>query len=149
MTIAIVDSSVLDELLCVPGRTDRHEEALAAFAARQSREHFLLPLAVLFETGNHVAQASNGQARRACAERFVQFAQQAIQGELPFTPTPSPTSEQLRTWLDRFPERAMEGIGLVDLSLIALWNDQRALHRGRRIYIWSFDEHLGGYDTGP
>jgi hypothetical protein len=42
----------------------------------------------------------------------------------------------------------MQGIGLADLSLIALWNHQRELHVTRRVYIWTLDRHLTGYDSG-
>ena len=51
------------------------------------------------------------------------------------------------TWLKDFPDRAMAGVGLADRSLIALWEEQRELQPKRRVYIWSLDQHLLGYDS--
>jgi hypothetical protein len=54
----------------------------------------------------------------------------------------------LRTWLDGFPDYAMREVGLVDRSLVALFEKQRiANHESqRRVYIWSLDAALAGYD---
>ena len=149
MTICIVDTSIVLELLNVPGYVAQHSLLLAEFAIRQrKRESFLLSLVVLIETGNHIAHVADGSARRKSAEDFVAFAVQALDGKLPFVPTPSPDAEQIRSWLADFPTCAMAEIGLADRSLIALWDGQRELHQGRRVYIWSLDKHLSGYDTG-
>ena len=148
MTICIVDTSIVHELLNVPGWASRHDELVAAYAERQRREEaFLLPMAVLIETGNHIAQLADGARRRTTAERFQQFARTALAGQSPFTPTPLPSPLDIATWLDDFPDRAMQKIGLADRSLIALWEHHRQLHRARRVYIWSLDQHLTGYDT--
>ena len=34
-----------------------------------------------------------------------------------------------------------------DRSLVALWEAHRELQPRRRVYIWSLDQHLAGYDT--
>jgi hypothetical protein len=51
-------------------------------------------------------------------------------------------------WLANFRDDATRSIGLVDRSVIALFEAQRDLQRHRRVYIWSLDTHLSGYDTG-
>jgi hypothetical protein len=33
-----------------------------------------------------------------------------------------------------------------DLSMIKEWERQCELHRARRVFIWSLDGHLAGYD---
>jgi hypothetical protein len=148
VTICIVDTSIIHELLNVPGWASRHHELVAVYAERQRRaEAFLLPMAVLFETGNHIAQLADGSVRRTTAERFRQFARTALAGQSPFTATPLPSQLDIATWLEDFPDRAMQGIGLADRSLIALWEHHRQLHHARRVYIWSLDQHLAGYDT--
>ena len=148
MTICIVDTSILVELLNLPGLATHHDEVVAEFARRQvAREQFLLPIAVLVETGNHVAQISNGAARRKLADIFVQFARTSLRGESPFTPTPLPSLLDITAWLDDFPDHAMQGVGLADRSLIALWEAQRQLQPHRRVYIWSLDGALVSYDT--
>lgn len=149
MTICIVDTSILVELLNVPGCASRHAELVDAFAGRQQHaEQFLLPLAVLVETGNHVAHVPDGAQRRSAADRFVTLARDSLRGTSPFSATPLPSSADIAGWLDEFPDCAMRGIGLADRSLIALWGAQRELHPHRRVYLWTLDEHLVGYDTG-
>jgi hypothetical protein len=107
----------------------------------------LLPIAVLVETGNHVAHIPDGTTRRRSADDFVRFAADSLHGESPFTPTPLPSIPEVTVWLTGFPDYAMRGIGLGDRSLIALWDVQRQLHPQRRIYIWSLDDALISYDT--
>lgn len=148
MTICIVDTSVLVELLNLPGLASRHDGMVARFAQRQAaREQFLLPIAALIETGNHVAHIPDGTTRRKSADDFVRFAAASLQGESPFTPTPLPLIPDVTSWLTDFPDHAMRGVGLADRSLIALWDVQRQLHPQRRVYIWSLDDALVGYDT--
>jgi hypothetical protein len=148
VTICIVDTSILLELLNVPKKTAQHKAIVDEFEKRQAaREQFLLSMAVLIETGNHIAHVDDGGARRDRAERFVALAKGALAGESPFAPTPFPSGEEVVTWLADFPDRATEGLGLADRSLIALWEAQRALNAGRRVYIWSVDTHLQGYDA--
>jgi hypothetical protein len=145
VTICIVDTSILLELLNVPNKASQHDEMVDEFETRQAaRELFLLPIAVLIETGNHIAQVDDGAARR---KRAVDFARAALEGRSPFAPTPFPSEADVGAWLNDFPDRAMAGLGLADMSLIALWEAQRALNPMRRVYIWSVDGHLQGYDA--
>lgn len=149
MTICIVDTSILDELLNVPGKASRHVETVAEFEVKQgAREQFLMPIAVMIETGNHIAHCSEGDVRRSRAMTFVEFARTALSGSSPFVATPFPDVNALHGWLDDFPAHAMRSIGLADRSLIALWDEQRELHRTRRVYIWSLDKELHARDTG-
>ncbi|HEX4421830.1 MAG TPA: hypothetical protein VH165_28155 [Kofleriaceae bacterium] len=148
MTICIVDTSILVELLNFRGLASNHEGVVDEFAKRQQAgEEFLLPLAVLVETGNHVAHIPDGAARRRSADDFIRFASASLGGELPFTPTPLPATADIAAWLSDFPDHAMRGIGLADRSLIALWETHRQLHPQRRIYLWSQDRELACYDT--
>ena len=72
----------------------------------------------------------------------------ALDGNSPFAPTPSFDNDDLRQWLPSFIDRATEGIGLADTSLIELWERERELSAARRVLIWSLDGDLAGYDTG-
>lgn len=147
MTICIVDTSIFCNVLDVPGRNEYRDEVL-----RTLREHItrgfnlLLPLATLYETGNHIAQASDGGLRRTAAERFSKQVRKAVDGQAPWRPMPLHGARELVAWLDEFPDSAMRGVGLADLSIIKIFMHQCELHRARRVFIWSFDAHLQGYD---
>ncbi|HEY4239449.1 MAG TPA: hypothetical protein VGM88_06520 [Kofleriaceae bacterium] len=149
MTVCIVDTSVFVELLGLPGFDGDHDFRLAEFEERvRAREKFLLALPVVLETGNHVAQIPD-RDRRRWAEKFVDFIRPALEGNSPFVATEAPTIEQVKMWTADFPAYAMRRVGLVDRSLIELFERERVrLRNTRRIYIWSLDEALMGYDTG-
>jgi hypothetical protein len=151
VTVCIVDTSILVELLGLPNLASDHEAHVTSFEERvRANETFLLPLPVLFETGNHVAQIPDGKRRRDYANRFLEFVKPALSGDTPFVPTPSPSIQEVASWLDDFPDHAMRGVGLVDRSLIDLFDRQKLLLRGsRRVYIWSQDAALMAYDTHP
>jgi hypothetical protein len=150
MIVCIVDSSILCELLGVPGKSNAagRTAILEAYETKATgAEQLLLPVAVIVEVGNHISKGGDGGARRAAAERFTQLVRKAIEGASPFAPTPAPSQTELAAWLERFPEDATRGIGLADRSLISLWEDQRRIHPHGRVYIWSLDAHLHGYDS--
>jgi hypothetical protein len=149
-TIVIIDTSVFVEILAVPGKSQAVEEIRAELGGWiESDAALLLPMAVIIETGNHIAQVSNGGKRRRAAKGFVERVQEALDGESPFEPTPSFDVDALREWLPSFVQRATAGIGMADASLIELWEQQRALNPARRVLIWSLDDDLSSYDTGP
>jgi hypothetical protein len=147
-TIVIIDTSVFVEVLALPGLAEASEDMQDQLQVWiVSRAALLLPIAVIIETGNHIAQLADGRHRRAAAKRFVEVVQEALVGNSPFAPTPSFAVESLREWLPNFVERAMAGVGLADASLIELWEQQRTLSPARRVLIWSLDDDLAGYDT--
>jgi hypothetical protein len=103
----------------------------------------------ILETGNHIGQNGDGRQRRETAERFVQFVEDALAGRAPFTPTPFFESKNLSDWLREFPDWAMRGSGFGDLTIVHEFHRQCALHRKRRVYIWSLDKHLSSCDRQP
>ena len=148
--VRIVDTSVLCNLLRVPQMDQDAGRAAQEFLhAQAGRDVFLLPIPVIYETGNHIGQVANGAKRRAVAEGFVQLVRQAFTGEIPFTPTPLQNLEEMAEWLDEFPDRATTGMGFSDLAITKVWEEQCALNQSRRVLIWSYDKHLAGYDQPP
>lgn len=145
--ICIIDTSVFCNILDVPNRNQRRAQSL-----KELRDHFdsgntlLLPLATIYETGNHIAQQGDVRTRRRVSELFVQQVKVALEGGSPFTPTLIHRKEELSAWLSEFPDRAMAGIGFGDLSIIKLFETECARHPSRRIFIWSYDKDLQGYD---
>lgn len=145
--ICIIDTSILLEILNVPQKASQHQRIWKELQEKISTGEFLfLPMATIIETGNHIAHSANGEKRRKIAERFVRFIQDALEGKAPFTPIDFLSSERMKQWLAEFPDSAMRGISLGDLSIIKDWQRQCALHKARRVYIWTLDQDLMGYD---
>jgi hypothetical protein len=145
--IRIVDTSVLCNLLRVPNLEQEAERAAQEFRdAIRVRDALLLPIAVIYETGNHIAQNGDGRKRRAVAGAFTQMVELAFSGKIPFTPTPLQNPDDLLAWLPEFPDRAVKGIGFADLSIIKGFEQQCERNQARRVMIWSYDQHLVGYD---
>ena len=146
MSVCLVDTSILCNLIPVPGR-DQDQQAVEAGLTGHINKGvaLLLPLAAVLETGNHVARLADGRQRRKVALRFSQMVREAIEGKTPFTPTPFFEPDAVRHWLDEFPDAAMRGLGLADLSIIKEFKRQCELHPHRRVFIWSLDRHLASY----
>lgn len=109
----------------------------------------LLPLATIYETGNHIAQNGDGRQRRNAAERFVEQVDLALQGENPFTPTDINEEDELRRWLTRFPDYAEREVGFGDMAIVEAFRDECDRHPSRRVFIWALDGDLASYDREP
>jgi hypothetical protein len=147
--VCLVDTSVFVEILNVPHMANQHRVITQQLADKiGNKESLFLPMATVLETGNHIAQIGDGNLRRQFAERFVKQVNLAIDGQSPFTPINFLEANDLRKWLAEFPDWAMQGQGLGDLSIKHDWERLCEQNQARRVYIWSLDGHLSGYDTG-
>lgn len=93
LIVEFIDTSVLVEILRIPGKSQCHEATVAQLNERATAgTRFILPTATIIETGKHVFQLKDGGARRACAERFVQLLRLTARGSAPgrFTAVPGP-----------------------------------------------------------
>jgi len=150
MSIALIDTSVFCNVISVPGLNQNRDDVLEELENLLDQQTtLLLPMAAVLETGNHVAQCPGGRPRRKAAERFCEKVMEAIDGAAPWTPTPFWDLDLLCEWLGQFPDHAMRGVGMGDLSIIKEWDRQCALNPARRVFIWSLDGHLAGYDRKP
>lgn len=150
VSIGLVDTSVFCEVVPVPGRSQQRGQVIAVLEEHiRNRVTLLLPIATILETGNHIAHISGGTKRRATAQKFVLLVQQALtslEGPAPWTvPEPLLSPVDMQCYLSQFPDYAMCGIGLGDLSIIEEYGRQCQLHRTRRVFIWSLDSHLSAY----
>ena len=145
--VVIVDTSVLLNLLDVPGRNQDRDAVLGRFEALwNDGVNLLLPFAAIFEAGNHVARLQNGRQRREYAQRFSDRVREALNGQAPWTVTPLPNPREVADWLEDFPEYAMRGVNMGDLSIVKTWESARARHPRHRVSIWSLDQDMDGYD---
>jgi hypothetical protein len=145
-SICIIDTSILVEILNVPGKAGQHSEVISELKTKiEAKESLFLPMATIFETGNHIAQNGNGAERRKCAEQFVIQVQKALNGDSPFKAIDFPERGRMLQWLKDFPDSAMRKSGLGDLSIICDFYKICLQNQGRRVYIWSLDGHLRGF----
>jgi len=82
--VTFVDTSVLCELLAVPGKSDPASGVRQEVERRARQgERFVIPVTAVIETGNHIAQASSGD-RHAAALRLGGLLQAARAGDPSF-----------------------------------------------------------------
>lgn len=146
--IWIIDTSVLNELLPVPHKSnnDNRTQVLADFKKRiKNKDQFLLPYTVVIETGNHIGQAPDN--RFALATKFTSLVNQTINGEAPWKLMKVPNIEKVREWLGDFPNSAAQTKGYGDHSIIKEWEEYSQAHQGFSVGIWSLDADLAGYQS--
>jgi len=148
--VVIVDSSILLNLFDVPGFNQSRNDVFERFRRLVSAGHlFLLPIAAVFETGDHLADLSDGRELRRHAQRFQSSILEALDGQAPWTPVELPETSRLRAWLKDFPDKAMRELGLGDVSIIDEWESACRRHPRRRVRIWTLHRQLQSYDRQP
>jgi len=133
-SLVLVDTSVLLNVLDVPGRNEHRDTVLDEFAILiENGDSLFIPMAAIFETGNHIAQIKDGgQTRREVAARFVETVKAALEDEAPWKPMSFPSDSHLLTWLSEFPEQAMRQIGMGGACGAGFLRDKVAVKAGGR-----------------
>jgi hypothetical protein len=154
--IVILDTSVLCALLKVPRRDQHHAQVVAQLRALTPPSALVLvPAGVLVETANHIAQCEGDRYRlgRALADLVAQALgpeDSRAGGLSPLSWSIVGLSEgELRGLLAGLPTELAAGRGLTDWSAIRLFELYHQRYPARRVWIWSFDQHLEGYDSHP
>lgn len=153
--IVLIDTSIYLNVLDVPGWNQDRADVLAEFKERIERsDSFLLPMASIWETGNHIADLPDGARRREYAIKLVDQVTLALNGGAPYIPTHFPDKSEILLWISDFPEYAMrnksvekpnEGVSLADMSIIKEWERVCRQNSLRAVLIWSLDSDLSGY----
>jgi len=153
-SICLIDTSIFLNILNVPNRNQERKSVLQDFQTyAQSGCSFLLPMATIIETGNHIAQNGDGTIRRETANHFVEQIKAAFTGEAPWSPTPFPNTEEILLWIDQFPDLAgknkapdkQEGMSFGDLSIIEEFNKACKRFLMSEVFIWSLDSDLKSF----
>lgn len=148
--VVIVDTSVFLNLLGVPQHNDHRDIVLCEFEEfLEADANLLLPIATVFQTGNHIADLTNGRHRRRYATVFCERVDEALNHKAPWVLVPPPDETQLARWLATYPDSAMQGIGLSNLSLKRLWESHCRKLPNARIRIWSRNQDLAACDRTP
>ncbi|MTJ47906.1 hypothetical protein [Dolichospermum sp. UHCC 0259] len=157
-SICLIDTSIFLEILNVPNYNQHRASVLEDFQTyAQSGCTFLLPMATILETGNHIAQNGDGTMRRITALRFVKAVKEAFTGEAPWRTTTFPNTTEIMLWIDQFPELAgknkapdkQEGTSFGDLSIIEEFNKSCKRFPMSEVFIWSLDRDLQSYHQTP
>jgi hypothetical protein len=150
--VTFIDTSVLCELLNVPGKNERHETVLADFKSRdEAGEQFVVPITAAIETGNHIAHAEGD--RRTAAERFVDFILKASKGDSPFIVNTTEWDGEFLNDLcngsdGRPPFVDLAGnrqLGAGDIAILVERNRFRSSGSFERVEIWTLDQALASY----
>ena len=145
--IVIVDTSVLLNIIDVPDRNQRKEEVLDRLTALiDNGDHLFIPMAAIVEVGNHIAHVANGALRRVAAERFVKEVRNPLADEAPWKPVNFPSNQEVLKWLSAFPDSAMRGVGMGDLSIRQEWESCCLQYSMSHVWVWTLDADLAGLD---
>ncbi|QUY50479.1 hypothetical protein JK621_10170 [Serratia plymuthica] len=157
--VCIIDTSVFLNLLNVPGKNQDKDSIIQSYSEFvQLETTFILPMATIIETGNHIAQNGNGTLRRETAERFLITVKGAFTGEAPYRTSEFPNTTEILSWLDRFPQLAgqnksptklFEGTSFGDLSIIVEYEKCVERFPLTEVFIWSLDSDLNQYRHIP
>lgn len=158
--IVLLDTSVYLNILDIPGLNQYRDAVLGEFGQKvANKDYFLLPLATILETGNHISRLNDGGNRRQFAQKMVDDVRRAMTGEAPYRPTQFPSRDEFLGWLYNFPDKAMrskqgrrerqEGMSLSDLSIYMEWKRTCDLNSMSRVLIWSLDSDLSCNEQNP
>lgn len=152
--LQLLDTSILVELLQVPGECARHDTTLAEFDARSAQATELqMPVAAIVEAGAHVGRIANGHERRACGRRFVNMVRSTVDRVAPWSFTPldwdvaflseliAPTDERAPEIVESLSKQFLE---MGDLLIVAEFRRVRANLDPRvvDVDVWTYDGNL-------
>ena len=146
--IIVVDTTVFLNFLNVPRHNDRKNDVDKDFEAFLNAEaRFILPLAVVFQTGDRISNLSTGDRRRRWSIALRDRVRKALTNEAPWALAPLPNSDRIEEWLGAFPEYSLRetGYGMSLLSVVKVWDAERKRHPTRSVRIWSFNKRLKTY----
>ena len=153
MTVWFVDTSVFCNLLPVPGFDQHRVEVQVDYRERLARrETLILPVTAVVETGNFIAQLSDGRVRRQTAELFTTVLRLVVQGQAPWRLHEFPWGvDFLSRFLDgadtrsTLVEHAVNKIGAGDLCILTERQTYTLPTGLADVRIWARDNALSGY----
>lgn len=157
-SISLIDTSIFLNVLNVPNCNQSRDKVFQDFKDYAGAGcTFLLPMATILETGNHIAQNGDGNQRRKTAQAFVRTIQQSFSGESPWQPIDFPSPQEINTWLQQFPDLAgqnkgpkkLEGTSFGDFTIIQDFKKTCQRFPLREVFIWSLDQDLAKYHQPP
>lgn len=152
-TVTIVDTSVLCELLQVPGKCDPARSAEVASEMNRrwdAGERFVIPITAVIETGNHIAQCDGN--RYEAAGRLVRMLRQATSAESPWRVLQTRLGADFLEALCRgdstgqtLEALAAAKVGAGDVAILVERDQFLATTAVRNVQVWTFDEGLSAF----
>lgn len=112
----------------------------------------LLPVTAVIETGNHIAQLSDGRQRRTCADKFAGVLRMVVEGKAPWTLNEVEwDAAHLGALIaggstgSTLVEHACNRLGCGDLNILIERDRYLARTSGVEATVWTLDELLGAY----
>lgn len=149
-TLTFVDTSVLCELLQVPGKSSpaRAAEVKGEADRRyQAGERFVIPITTVIETGNHIAQAQGN--RYGVAGRLVALLRLAMAEQSPWRVLQTRLGPEFLSSLcagdstgQSLQELAAAKVGAGDVALLVERDQLLAGSAATSVQVWTFDEGL-------
>lgn len=85
LSVVFIDTNILCNLIPVPGRNQNEREVREEMVARlKSKQQFILPITAVIETGNFIAQLSNGRERLQTAAKLEEILRFICAGKAPW-----------------------------------------------------------------
>ena len=154
VTIEFVDTSVLLNILDVPGKNQDRAEVLDVLRRkRSSGVEFVLPITAVIETGNHIAQLASGHERRVCAGRFSELLEMVAETKAPWRLHELGwNGDFLRSLVQGagsgqgLVQHAVSQVGCGDLCVMAERDlYQSGVSKGVQAGIWTLDQGLAAW----
>ena len=153
--LELVDTSIVVELLRVPGKSGRHAETVEAFEDRAaSGIELQMPVAAVIQAGAHVGRLGDGYERRRCADLLAALITNTIEKAVPWSFTPLAWDRELLVQLINPPDDAP---GLVDslatefleIGDLIIVSEYRRIRRNLDtrvvdVDVWTYDANLRG-----
>ena len=151
--VYVIDTSYLLELFAVPGHSTKEarddiKSRIAAAAKSGARLYVTVPC--IYELANHIADVSNGNARRSLAEQVRDTVLSSLDQGTPWTIIPSQQLDTFKKLIVSFVDEHV--IQRIDLSDSTLIDEVRRLkrdiyqRRGSPVHIWTKDRKLKVYE---
>lgn len=151
--IELLDTSIVVEVLEVPGKSSKTSDVVAAIERKQSAgTRLFIAAAALIETGGHVSRIEDGTLRRACAQRFKTLIEKTLDGYAPWSLRPLSWDEPFLRALIRLPGQGHDMVQAIqtkylqfgDLGVLQELLQLRANldPTAVEVKLWTLDEKL-------
>lgn len=155
--VLIIDTSILMVWLEVPGFQTAgkdNEWTIDEVTEKLQNEQnngtcFILPIATIIETGNHIAQVK-GDIRKGVVEKFADLLEDVAKNKTPWTLFTNQTefwsSEQLIELAEQWRKTGIMRLSLGDASIVKVAQYYQQMYE---VEIFTGDRQLKGYEKLP